>query len=75
MSHLIFHIVPGSASWRTPLGFQILPGLILGVCCLFLPSSPRLLVAHGDNEKALRTLARLRLRKAEDATTDPLLQV
>lgn len=67
--------MPGSASWRTPLGFQLLPGLFLGAICLFLPSSPRLLVAHGENDEALRTLARLRLRKPEEAATDPLLQV
>ncbi|KAK7691885.1 hypothetical protein QCA50_005289 [Cerrena zonata] len=67
--------LPGSASWRTPLGFQLLPGLFLGAICLFLPSSPRLLVAHGENDEALRTLARLRLRKPEEAATDPLLQI
>ncbi|KAK1227922.1 hypothetical protein PQX77_009061 [Marasmius sp. AFHP31] len=58
--------VPGSASWRLPLGFQIIPGLILLFGCLFLPASPRLLVLKGQYDKALATLAKLRLRRESD---------
>lgn len=67
--------VAGSASWRIPLGVQIIPGALLAVGSLFLPPSPRLLVAHGRNEEALMSLAKLRLRAPEEADTDPLLQV
>jgi MFS family permease len=67
--------VPGSASWRIPLGVQLIPGVLLGIGCLFLPSSPRLLVLQNRNEEALKALARLRLRSANETEDDPLLQI
>ncbi|KAI0645161.1 general substrate transporter [Trametes meyenii] len=67
--------VPGSASWRLPLGIQIIPGLLLGLGCMALPPSPRLLVQQGRTEEALRSLAKLRLRSGSDIETDPLLQI
>ncbi|KAL0572298.1 hypothetical protein V5O48_009664 [Marasmius crinis-equi] len=63
--------LPGSTSWRIPLGFQIIPGLILLVGCLFLPPSPRLLVLKGRYDDALSTLAKLRLR----SESDPLIRL
>ena len=63
--------VDGAASWRIPLGLQVILGLILGVGALWLPPSPRLLVFRGKETEALRTLARLRDRDE----SDPLLQV
>lgn len=68
-------IVPGSLSWRIPLGIQIIPGIILALGSSFLPPSPRLLVLHGRHNEALATLARLRLRTPEEAESDLLLQV
>ena len=65
----------GSVSWRIPLGLQIVPGVLLAVGSLFLPPSPRLLVAHGRSEEALMSLAKLRLRAPDEADADPLLQV
>ncbi|KAG6907339.1 hypothetical protein DXG01_009296 [Tephrocybe rancida] len=67
--------IPSSASWRIPLGIQLLPGAILGLGCFFLPPSPRLLVLHGRYDDALGSLARLRLRSSEEAQDDPLLQI
>ncbi|KAF9649511.1 hypothetical protein BDM02DRAFT_3094693 [Thelephora ganbajun] len=67
--------VEGSASWRIPLGVQLIPGITLAVGCIFLPPSPRLLVAQGRNDEALRTLAKLRLRSEHEAQDDPLLQI
>ncbi|GJJ08541.1 hypothetical protein Clacol_002759 [Clathrus columnatus] len=52
--------VPGSLSWRLPLGVQILPGLLLGFGCFVLPPSPRVLIAKGQNSKAITSLHRLR---------------
>jgi len=37
---LATHKVPGSASWRVPVGLQLLLGLILLSGILFLPESP-----------------------------------
>ncbi|KAF9262631.1 general substrate transporter [Marasmius fiardii PR-910] len=61
----------GTASWRIPLGFQIIPGIILLVRCLTLPASPRLLVLKGQYGNARSILAMLRLRKE----SDPLIQL
>ncbi|KAF8234435.1 general substrate transporter, partial [Tricholoma matsutake] len=58
--------IPSSASWRIPLGVQIVPGVVLGLGCFFLPPSPRLLVLHGRHEDALQSLARLRQRPLSD---------
>lgn len=74
MTYLLFS-VPGSLSWRIPLGIQLLPGIILALGCSFLPPSPRLLVLQGRPDEALASLAKLRLRSPEDAESDPLLQV
>lgn len=72
---LLLGAVEGSASWRIPLGVQLIPGIALGIGCIFLPPSPRLLVAQGRNDEALRTLAKLRLRSEHEIQDDPLLQV
>ncbi len=67
--------VAGSASWRIPLGLQLIPGIILAIGCYSLPPSPRLLVLHGKCDEALASLARLRLRNPNEAEGDVLLQV
>ncbi|KAI0774810.1 general substrate transporter [Trametes elegans] len=67
--------VPGSASWRIPLGIQLIPGVLLGLGCIALPPSPRLLAQQGRTEEALRSLAKLRLRSGAEIETDPLLQI
>ncbi|KAH9935235.1 general substrate transporter [Epithele typhae] len=65
----------GSASWRIPLGIQLIPGVLLGLGCLALPASPRLLVSQGHVDEALSALAKLRLRPSSEQNTDPLLQI
>ncbi|KZT05381.1 general substrate transporter [Laetiporus sulphureus 93-53] len=67
--------VPGSTSWRIPLGIQLGPGILLATGCLFLPPSPRLLVMQGRTDEALHALAKLRRRTPEESATDPLLQI
>lgn len=74
-SFLLSWTVEGSASWRIPLGAQLIPGITLAIGCIFLPPSPRLLVAQGRNDEALKTLAKLRLRSEHEVQDDPLLQV
>ncbi|KAI8978293.1 general substrate transporter [Trametes punicea] len=66
---------PGSACWRIPLGIQLIPGILLGLGCMALPPSPRLLVQQGRIEEALRSLAKLRLRSRAEVESDPLLQI
>lgn len=67
--------IPGSLSWRIPLGLQLVPGILLGLGAFALPDSPRLLVLHGRREAALASLAKLRLRSLAEARTDPLIQI
>jgi MFS family permease len=63
--------IEGAASWRIPLGIQIIPGVALALGTFWLPPSPRLLVLRGKEQKALVTLLRLRDRDEDD----PLAQV
>jgi len=57
------------------LGLQLIPEIILAIGCYSLAPSPRLLVLHGKCDEALASLARLRLRNANEAEGDVLLQV
>ncbi|KAJ7834979.1 MFS monosaccharide transporter, partial [Mycena olivaceomarginata] len=55
--------VPGSLSWRLPLGLQIAPGVLLALGAIFLlPASPRLLVLKGRYAEAEASLVKLRGR-------------
>ncbi|KAI9322240.1 general substrate transporter [Dichotomocladium elegans] len=47
------------AQWRVPLGIQMFPAVVLGIGCIFLPYSPRWLMAKGREEEALDVLAML----------------
>ncbi|KAB5589300.1 quinate permease [Ceratobasidium theobromae] len=44
------------AAWRIPLALQLVPALILGVGVIFMPYSPRWLVAQGRDEEAIKVL-------------------
>lgn len=46
--------------WRFPLGFQVVPPLVLLIGSFWIPPSPRWLLAHGHSEKAWAILQRLR---------------
>lgn len=52
-------LVDGPFSWRFPLGFQVVPALILALGTWFLPESPRYLAECGDETAARATLQRL----------------
>jgi len=49
--------ISNSASYRIPIGLQILWGLILGAGCPFLPKSPREAIQKGNVEDARRTIS------------------
>jgi hypothetical protein len=51
--------IAGEWSWRAPYGIQIIPGLILAMCPLLLPRSPRWLIEKGRKAEALAVLARV----------------
>lgn len=54
------HLSSSSASWRIPLGLQVVPALILAVGIPFLPFSPRWLMAQGRHNEAMDVLTEIR---------------
>ncbi|KAH0837886.1 general substrate transporter [Lanmaoa asiatica] len=53
------HTIANSASWRIPVGLQLLWGLILLSGIFFLPESPRHLLGTGRDEQARAVIAEL----------------
>ncbi|KUJ07912.1 general substrate transporter [Mollisia scopiformis] len=53
--------------WRFPIGFQIIPLLVLLGICWFFPESPRWLCKVDRDDEALYILQRLRGTEGEDA--------
>ncbi|KAH7100482.1 general substrate transporter [Auriculariales sp. MPI-PUGE-AT-0066] len=45
-------------AWRFPLGLQMLAPLIIVLCSLFIPESPRWLMLNGKKEKAVEFLTK-----------------
>ena len=45
--------------WRGPIAFTVLPPLLLAVGCIFVPESPRWLIAQGRIDEAWANLSRL----------------
>ncbi|KAI1340553.1 general substrate transporter [Xylariaceae sp. FL0016] len=52
--------IPSEASFRLPLGLQMVCATLLGIGILFYPYSPRWLGLVGRNEECLTSLAKLR---------------
>ncbi|CAF2394200.1 unnamed protein product [Rotaria sp. Silwood2] len=55
-----------SASWRIPLGLQMVPALILAIGIPFFPFSPRWLMANGREKEALAVLNKIRSSSQQD---------
>jgi MFS transporter, SP family, galactose:H+ symporter len=60
VAYMVDYAFSGSGGWRWMLGLAAVPGLILGLGMLYLPESPRWLAKHGQTEKALKILSRIR---------------
>jgi len=54
--------IPGSSSsqWKIPVGFQLLPGVLLGVLMCFQVEAPRWLMQKDRKEEAQKSLSYLR---------------
>jgi sugar porter (SP) family MFS transporter len=48
-----------NAQWRTSLGIQVAPAVVLAALILLFPESPRWLIDQGRTQEGLQTLARL----------------
>ena len=59
-AYMVDYAFAPSGAWRWMLGLAAVPGLILGLGMLYLPESPRWLAKHGQADKALRILSRIR---------------
>ncbi|KAL1751284.1 general substrate transporter [Schizophyllum commune] len=51
--------INGVASFRIPWGLQMIPGIVLSLGMTYFPESPRWLLDHGHEDKALEVLADL----------------
>jgi hypothetical protein len=68
-AHSGLSFIDGGASpfrWRFPIGFQIIPLLILFIIVWWFPESPRWLVKVGREEEGRFILGRLRGNEGED---------
>ncbi|KAJ6541680.1 general substrate transporter [Mycena capillaripes] len=64
---LATHSIKNSASWRVPVGLQLVWGLALLSGIFFLPESPRHLLGNGKVEDARRVVAELNGVPVDDA--------
>ncbi|KAL7418954.1 hypothetical protein Q5752_006638 [Cryptotrichosporon argae] len=60
-------VADGAKQWRIPIGFQLVPVGIMLMLLPFLKESPRWLATKHRDEQALKNLAWLRNRPADDA--------
>ena len=59
-NYFILKVVPDHlTNWRWMLGIETIPALLYFVTVLFIPESPRWLIMHGKNEKAIKIMTRM----------------
>ncbi|KAJ7150581.1 major facilitator superfamily domain-containing protein [Mycena crocata] len=51
------NMAPTDMQWRMPFAVQVVPGVLFVLLIPFQPESPRVLVEHGQDERAARSLA------------------
>ncbi|WWC71107.1 uncharacterized protein I206_105060 [Kwoniella pini CBS 10737] len=67
------HHIANSASWRIPIGLQLIWGSVLMGGSLLLPESPRYLLGKGEEKKAIKAIAMLNDCGIEDKLTEEVL--
>lgn len=68
------HVIPGSASWRVPVGFQIALGVFLCVAILYIPESPRHLLNHDKVDEARAAVASLNSTTPDSELTSAIMK-
>lgn len=71
---LATHHLQNSASWRVPVGLQLVWGLILLSGIFFLPESPRHLLGTGKADEARKVIAELNGVPEDDALVEETLE-
>ncbi|CAA7265874.1 unnamed protein product [Cyclocybe aegerita] len=71
---LATHKIGNSASWRIPVGFQLLLGLVLLSGIFFLPESPRHLLGTDRRDEARSVIAKLNGVPEQDTLVDELVE-
>jgi sugar porter (SP) family MFS transporter len=66
-AYAIGYVFTSSHDWRAMFALAVIPSVGLGIGMLFLPESPRWLIAQGREDEARRVLARVRPAGAADA--------
>ncbi|GCB27746.1 probable quinate permease [Aspergillus awamori] len=54
-----------NTQWRTAMGIQLIPGVLMCLMIPFVPETPRYLINHGKEEQGLKNLCRLRKLPAD----------
>ncbi|CAE6429736.1 unnamed protein product [Rhizoctonia solani] len=68
------HKIHGSASWRIPVGLQLLWGLILCGGIMFLPESPRYLLGQGREQEARLAISAVNGYPPNDPFVDDIVE-
>ncbi|WVQ84241.1 hypothetical protein IAT38_006393 [Cryptococcus sp. DSM 104549] len=71
---LATHNISNSASWRIPIGLQLIWGAFLIGGGILLPESPRLLLGKGKEREALVAIARLNDCEVDDPLTADVMK-
>ncbi|KAF8346892.1 general substrate transporter [Amanita rubescens] len=71
---LATHAIPNSASWRVPVGLQMVWGLILLSGIFFIPESPRHLLGIDKRKEAKKVVAELNSVPEDDALVEEIIE-
>jgi sugar porter (SP) family MFS transporter len=61
ISYLIDYAFAGAQAWRWMFALAVVPAVAFGIGLIFIPNSPRWLVARGDTDQARAVLKRIRI--------------
>jgi len=60
VAYVADYALSGTGNWRAMFGLAVIPAALLMAGMVFMPESPRWLMAHGRADEARRVLARMR---------------
>lgn len=75
VAYFVGYAFTSSHNWRAMFAIGVIPALGLGIGMLFLPESPRWLLARGHGERARAILSRLRPAETVDAEIAEIMHI